>query len=293
MTGRGLLGFRSAPVQRLRLLASDRAARREHRSYVVEGVSFVSDALRDAQVEAVFVEDGFDLSHLAVQPPEGSVYWVEGGVLGRVGGVQTAQGVAAVVAMAPDGDGPAGGRTSGQGSSEHRPQTAGLFDRPLVLGDALTDPGNVGTLLRTIEASGGAGLVLGPGSADPYNPKAVRASAGGVMRVPVTCGVDIADALAIACAGRRLVGASMDRGVAYDRLDWSTPSTLVLGNESHGVSPEVAASIEEWVHVPMEGRAESLNVAGTGALCLFEASRQRRLHTRTKTEEQSHVARRH
>lgn len=282
MTGRGPLGFRSAPVQRLRLLASERSARQQQLAYVVEGVAFVSDALRDANVASLYVEEGFDLTLLGIHDASAEVIAVESGVLARVGGVQSPQGVAAIVTVSSPTE-----RFESDGSA------------PVVLADRIADPGNLGTLLRSAEAAGVTGVVLTPGSTDPYNPKAVRASAGSVMRVPVVSAGSSEAALdAGRFGGRRLVGASMDRGMTYDAFDWHQPSTLVLGNEAHGISPALAERLDDWIHIPMGGRTESLNVAMSAAICLFEAQRQRRIRRsehaathNTHTEEQSHVAR--
>jgi len=139
---------------------------------------------------------------------------------------------------------------------------------PVVLLDGVQDPGNAGGLTRTAAALGAAGVVSLDGSADPWGPKAVRASAGAVLRRPVFR----ADrASAVAELARRRVplwvadasGTPLSRDAApVDRV------AIALGSEAHGVSPELTAAAERSVAIGMSGGAESLNVAAAGAILL-------------------------
>jgi TrmH family RNA methyltransferase len=139
------------------------------------------------------------------------------------------------------------------------------------------DPGNAGTVLRTADASGVKAVVFAGESVDPYNPKAVRASAGSLFHVPF---VVHEDALGLATslreAGYRTLATVVGEGEDYAGLDWSVPTALFLGNESSGLPDEVRAAIGGSLFVPMEGRAESLNVGVACAVVCFEALRQRR-----------------
>jgi len=139
---------------------------------------------------------------------------------------------------------------------------------PLVLLDGVQDPGNAGGLTRTAAALGAAGVVSLEGSADPWGPKAVRASAGAALRRPVFR----ADrASTVAELARRRVpiwvadvsGEPLSRGAGrVDRV------AIALGSETHGVSPEVAAAAERSIAIAMHGGVESLNVAAAGAILL-------------------------
>jgi len=151
--------------------------------------------------------------------------------------------------------------------------------RPVVVLVDVADPGNVGTLVRAVEASGAGGLVAAGSSADPFGPKAARASAGSVVRVPVADGVDAADALGLlGDAGYRRLGAVARRGADYDELDLRARVALVLGNEAHGLDGALATHLDAWISIPMDGGIESLNVAVAGAVLCFESARQRRRH---------------
>lgn len=149
--------------------------------------------------------------------------------------------------------------------------------RPVLVLAGVADPGNLGTLVRTVEASGAGGLVVTGEAADPFGPKAARASAGSLLRVPVADGVGLHDALAaLAAAGYRRLGTTAHGGVPYDELDLRGAVAVVLGNEAHGLPAEAGVDLDDWVGIPMEGRAESLNVAVAGAVVCFEGARQRR-----------------
>ena len=147
---------------------------------------------------------------------------------------------------------------------------------------ALQDPGNVGTLLRTAEASGVAGVVCCGNSVDPHGPKVVRSSAGAIFGVPIAEGDIPVEVLgALRAGGRRCIGATATGGGAPDAVDLTGPAALVLGNEARGLPPEVEALLDERVTIPLEGPvADSLNVALAGTVLCFEAARQRRAHLR-------------
>ena len=145
----------------------------------------------------------------------------------------------------------------------------------LVLCD-LRDPGNVGTLVRTADATGAAGVVLcGPG-VDPTNPKALRASAGSVFHVPVVV-AELDEALAdLRAKGARVLASVVRGGADPATSDLAGPSALVIGNEATGLEESVVARCDGSLTIPMAGRAESLNAAMAGAMLAYEAMVQRR-----------------
>ena len=142
---------------------------------------------------------------------------------------------------------------------------------------SVADPGNAGTLLRCAEAAGADGVIFAGETADPYGPKAVRSSAGSVFRLPPVWAADPAAVLEdVRTRGLRTFGAAAGRGSAYDRADLSGPLALVVGSESHGLPASLVGGIDEWVHVPLGGQAESLNVGAAAAVLCFEVQRRRR-----------------
>jgi TrmH family RNA methyltransferase len=139
------------------------------------------------------------------------------------------------------------------------------------------DPGNVGTLIRTAAAMGCDWVGLGPGSADPFNPKAVRAAMGATFAVPLLEGVK-ADDLATR-PGVRVIAAVVDGGAPPWEVDLVSPSLIALGAERAGLDVSMGPFTDEHevvrVTIPQESTAESLNVAAAGAILLAEARRQR------------------
>lgn len=146
--------------------------------------------------------------------------------------------------------------------------------------DGVQDPGNAGTILRSAEAFGATGVVFLKGAVSPYNPKAVRASAGSIFRLPVRQGVSIPTALAtLRQNGIRLLAAMPAAGAApplpLASVDLSARCALAIGSEAHGVSAELRAAAEA-ITIPTAG-VESLNAAIAASILLYEARRQRML----------------
>lgn len=133
--------------------------------------------------------------------------------------------------------------------------------------DAVQDPGNVGTLIRAADALGAGGVAILPGTADPWNPKTVRAAAGASFRVPVVT-TSVAE-LSAWCLDRGvplLVAAA--GGEPAPRSAAARDAALVFGNEAAGVSDEVRAAAHGVVGIPQRGPADSLNVAMAGAILM-------------------------
>ena len=135
---------------------------------------------------------------------------------------------------------------------------------PLVVLDGVQDPGNVGTICRTAAAAGAPALVVLSGGADPYGPKAVRASAGTVFRLTVARGGW--DEL----EGVRGYGAAPTGGLPLGEADLAGAEPIALGAEAHGLRKRDLATVT----IPMEPGVESLNVAAAAAVLLFEVRRR-------------------
>jgi TrmH family RNA methyltransferase len=251
----------------LRELLRDPRARASERAFVVEGPRAVDAALdRGARFEAVYLGPHADVAFPALTARIlGSgvpVSLLRDGVLEKVGTTRTPQPVLAVAPM-PDVDRAVLGR-----------------DGLVLMGVALSDPGNLGTILRSAEAAGAAAMLLGPGSVDAYNPKVVRSSAGAIFGIPVVDAVSegwsVVEALdALGELGRQRLGAAARTGTPYPEVDFRDPTAIVLGNEAHGLGDDVAAHLDGSVSIPMAGPAESLNVAMAASVLCFESARQR------------------
>jgi TrmH family RNA methyltransferase len=154
-------------------------------------------------------------------------------------------------------------------------------DGPVVVLAGVADPGNAGTVLRSTEAAGGAGVVFCADSVDPFGPKTVRAAAGSVFRIPVAEVADGAPTLAalmsLRAAGRTLLATVAQGAPPPELLDLTRPMALVMGSEAHGLPAEITPVLEQTVTIPMAGPVESLNVAVAASVILFEAARQSRV----------------
>ena len=146
----------------------------------------------------------------------------------------------------------------------------------IVVAAGLQDPGNLGTLLRSAEAFGAAGVLLGERTVRHFNPKAIRASAGSVFRLPVVQ-VELEGALAtLRARGVRLLATSSHKGTRLDEADLSGAVAILIGNEGAGLPRGVLASTDGVLAIPHSPRVESLNAGIAASIVLYEAARQRR-----------------
>ncbi len=221
---------------------------------------------RGASIESVFlgprVATAFPALCARFDAAGVDVVALKEGVLEKVGSTRTPQPVLAIAAM------PA------------RDRDALSRDGLVLVALGVSDPGNLGTLVRSAEASGAAAIVLGPGSVDAYNPKVVRASAGAIFGIPLVDaeseGWNAVEALdALGELGRQRLGATAGGGIPHTDVDFTRPTAVVLGNEAHGIDAAVDARLDGHVRIAMAGPAESLNVAMAGTVLCFESARQR------------------
>ena len=147
---------------------------------------------------------------------------------------------------------------------------------PLVVVAGLQDPGNLGTILRSAEAFGGAGVVLGEGTVSPFNAKVVRASAGSIFRVPVIRGKLDAVSSQLRAREIRLVATSSHKGTPLGEARLTGPLAMFIGNEGSGLPRDVMTRMDEVVVIPHAPQVESLNAGVATSILLYEAARQRK-----------------
>ncbi len=240
-----------------------RQGRRKTGRFVVEGPQAVRSALAAGVViRDLFMDDDAGAAFPDIVASAGErrldVCRVTPEVLAAMGETSQPQGVLAVCDQLTEGDLEAVMAAPG----------------PVVVLDAVTDPGNVGTVIRTADAVGAAGVVLTPGSADVHNGKVVRSTAGSLFHLPVLRGLEV-EAVAAAAVrhGRPVVVATgdasldlfgaVDDGLVGPRTCW------IVGSEAHGVGAAARAIADLAVRIPMTGRAESLNAAVAAAVVLY------------------------
>ncbi len=156
---------------------------------------------------------------------------------------------------------------------------------PIVVLAGLQDPGNLGTILRSAEAFGSAGVVLGEGTVSPFNSKVIRASAGSVFRLPIVHAQRGAGKSAAAKLeevshkfrekGIRQVATSSHKGTMLDQADLRGATAIFFGNEGAGLPREIMARMDETIAIPHTSQVESLNAGVAASIVLYEAARQR------------------
>lgn len=140
----------------------------------------------------------------------------------------------------------------------------------IVVLDRLQNPGNVGALIRAADAVAAAGVILVEPGADVFDPKAVRGSMGSLFNVPVVQTSDVPRLFRwLRDQGFRPVGADVRQGTAWGQGLWEGRVALILGNEAQGLSRDIRVHLENWVMLPMVGKAESLNVAVAGGVLMY------------------------
>jgi len=258
-------------VMKARRIGSEASTRRETGCLLAEGIRLVEEALdAGADIEKIFLSQRLNVTERGralrrrVEKSPSLLVEATDGVLDAIVDAETSQGVLAVV------------RAPGNDSLPPEATEPAFW----VVGWGLQDPGNLGTLLRTADASGADLFLTVPGTADVTAPKAVRASAGSVFRLPLVRGIAPDDLLDAAQArGVRLYGTDPSQGIPYDEPGYEGSIGFVFGREGEGLPPAVRERLAHTVTIPMRKGVESLNVAAAAAVVLFEASRRRRGRT--------------
>ena len=248
---------------RVRALRAALGGRGEDGTVAVESPHLVREALLAEEVEVLAVFAREDRVALLEDVPRNvELVVVSPEVFASVAATEHSQGVAALI-IRPE--------------VRFLPRTGQL----LLLLDRVQDPGNVGTLVRSAEAFGAAAVLVSEGTADVWNGKALRASAGAAFRLPV---VRWSEALlaSLRKLGVRVLAAVAgdDSALAVGDAELTGGCVLVVGNEGRGVSAELLAIVDGRITWPMLGRRESLNAAVAGSVLLYEAARQRALGER-------------
>ncbi len=232
--------------------------------FLLEGPNPIREAMEQGgRFRFIFTRAGTDLVKLGLEELCGSgapaLYELAGDVFERISDTETSQGVIAVAE-----------KTS---CSEEAffAQEGGCV---LVL-DRLQDPGNMGTLLRSAEAMGFAGVMLIKGCTDPWSPKVARAAAGSLLRLPMLPAGSGGEALQLLKThGKTIYCAAMGEGSECYRQPLAKNAAIIIGNEGGGASAELRAAARP-LSIPMEGRTESLNAAVAGSILMYESLRQR------------------
>jgi TrmH family RNA methyltransferase len=240
--------------------------RRAEGAFVAEGAKLLESALdAGAAIEAVFhappSELGAAAEALLERAREAGIRTHElmPGVIERVADAASPQPLLAVVAASTV------------------PLRSVLSSSLLLVLVEVRDPGNLGAILRSADASGVDAVICTTGTGDLFNPKAARASAGSIFHLPLVCGVEVGELLAaLSEAGIAAVATLAEGGEDYASVSLAPPLALLLGNESNGLPEELLDRLDGAISIPVEGGAESLNVAMAATVLCFELARRRR-----------------
>lgn len=252
----------SSHVARVKALHTSKGRKSAHR-FIAEGPAAVNAAASSEKypIESLYVtETGAELLPAALR---NQAIFTSEKVMAAISTVETAQGVLAICSMGQ-------GKDAGTNSEE--------FDKifstnlPVLYMCEVNDPGNLGTIIRTADALGSAGVLLSQGSADPFSGKVVRSTAGSLWNVTLFRDVAIDAAIKKARIHQKEIIATDGTGRTPLREISGQSALWIFGNEARGLTKEISAQADKVVSIPMRGRAESLNLATAVAICLFHAN---------------------
>ncbi len=246
---------RNETVKKVRSLAN-RKGRREWGLHFIEGEKLVREATDSgADLQDAFLEVGHDQMAAMLIERATNVYTVTRGVMESLTQTQTPQWVCATV------------------RTQENPLPARYPSGLIVALDCVQDPGNLGTILRTADAMGAVGLLLGEGCADPYAPKPIRAAMGSIYHLPVWQANLAGELPRLLGQGFRAVCGHLKGSEILP--DPTEKCVLVIGNEGSGVSDEIAEQCQKY-RLPMYGFAESLNASVAAGILIYELARAMR-----------------
>ncbi|MEW6110468.1 MAG: RNA methyltransferase [Nitrospirota bacterium] len=258
----------SNPMIREAFDIKNRRSKYKHTAFLIEGPNLVEAAMTSGnRIMEVFLTRAFSEKEMSqrllkkISENTSKIFEVEEHIINKLAGTETPRGIVAVASY----------------------RLLSLNDLPLkdnpflVVIDAVQDPGNLGTIIRTADAAGVDAAILLPGTCDAFMPKAIRSTAGSIFNIPIL--YTETDMLLRWLHGEniQLIITSADAEKSIYDIDLKKPLAMVFGNEAHGASEKIRKSADLLSRIPIYGKAESLNVATAAAVCLYEAVRQRRL----------------
>lgn len=242
-------------VKNPRILAwrslQDRKGRDTQNAFLVEGVRMVREAVQsDFDLQALLLREDFEPSFPL--PSDVPVFTLSEHAFASVTETKTPQGIAAVL------------------SRRVRPLSGSRF---LAL-DAVQDPGNVGTIIRTADAAGMDGVILSADCADLFSPKVLRSTMGSIFRMSFAFPADLPACLRdLRVRGFSVLSSQLDGDPFYERTAVADAFVLVIGNEGNGISDAVKAEATHRLRLPMRGGAESLNAAVAAGIMMYDLTR--------------------
>lgn len=230
--------------------------RDEYKEYFVEGIKLVNEAILEGKkLQKILVCEELLRENFSISNNEILEYATKS-VFEYISDTQSPQGILAVIKMDDEND--------------------DIRENVIFALDDLQDPGNLGTILRSLDSAGIDTLLLSKGTVDLYNPKVIRSTMGAIFRVKVLENLDLKEKLLkLRNDGYKVVITSLDTNETYYNLDFKEKLVIVIGNEAKGVKKEIQDIADIKVKIPMLGRTESLNASVAASIIAYEKVRQK------------------
>jgi TrmH family RNA methyltransferase len=236
--------------------------------YLLEGSKLIAEALQaKQQIVTLIIGENYEpteeLAKILVNSDlVAETIYVSEAIIAKLSDTITPQGIIAVI-------------------RKHNTTFAELIaiEKPIFLIiDELQDPGNLGAMVRSADAAGIAGIIIGQESVELYNPKVIRSAMGSIFHLPIVVDADLAHVLPLLRSkGIRIYGTSPHADNDYYDIDLKENIAIIIGNEAKGLSSSRIAMVDEMIRIPIVGQAESLNAAIATAIILYEHVRQQQL----------------
>jgi TrmH family RNA methyltransferase len=229
--------------------------------FIIEGEKILLEAIEDNQrIEFIMISEKANLSETIIQSlsrkmEKTDVFVLDHRLFESISKLENSQGILAVVKF----------------------RLANMKDIQsnsiLLYSDGIQDPGNLGTIIRTIDAFGLDGLILGANTVDPYNPKVIRATMGSIFRVPIFLNsIGREGILELKNKGFRFLATVPKNGIPVNDFDFKRGDIIVIGNEGRGVSDIIKELASDFLMINMKGNAESLNASIAASIIMYEIS---------------------
>lgn len=214
--------------------------------FFIEGFHLIEEVHNsDWEITEIIVQDGIDYPEWCSESP---VTMVSENVFKNIASTNTPQGIAAVVKM--------------------NQTEMGIGDSVLLV-DAIQDPGNLGTIIRTADAAGVESIMLGENTVDMYNDKVIRATQGSLFHLPISH-VSIPDEIPrLKKSGFQILASALNGAVPYNEIEIGKKTALIVGNEGAGINDEIIALADSAIKIPIHGKAESLNVSVAAGILMY------------------------
>lgn len=247
-------------VKNVMHLMTKASARREQKLFVVEGIKmFLETPAKD--IEKVYISEKCLKENIDIAEKIKSYSYevVKDSVFKEMSGTVTPQGIMALVKQ-----------------KEYNIEE--IIDKTkkqvYIVLEGLQDPGNMGTIIRTAEGAGVAGIIMDRNTVDVYNPKVIRSTMGSIFRVPFVITENLIETIEVLQKNGIIVYAAHLKGkIYYDETNFKESSAILIGNEGNGLSDEISEKADRKIKIPMCGKVESLNASVAAAILMYEASK--------------------